>query len=158
MWRGAICTLLCWMMTRTNANARINGSWKQLYTNVHVDTTREIGWRCVSVDVNINKNEAKIQRHASLHGGSETIDAVAMVRFDESNLVFEKNIFTGPALRVQLSYNLHQCDNATWVVTGQDDGSAYVWTDGSEPVDIPRLLQLVGPYGPLVLTYDDSCC
>jgi hypothetical protein len=149
----------------------LDGTWKQTYSNVYVQSTTEIDWHCIQVFVTMTDPAATqmtFYKKASLHGGPIMVTTPTY----EAHLV--NDTFT---LR-EKNYDIHPYSNDTYVITGKDDPSMFVWTreddssddnDEQAPIDVPRLTAFIkklgiethtpiGNYGKIVQTYDSNTC
>lgn len=146
----------------------LNGTWKQTYSNVYVQSTTEIDWKCIKVYVKTHDSDSTMTFHktASLHGGPMMV----------TTPTFEAHIVKDTFIYKQKTYDVHPYSNDTYVITGKDNPSMFVWTrddggkinnDESAPVDVPRLtaflnklghMDTVSKYRDIVQTYDDASC
>lgn len=116
-----------------------SGTWIQAYSNAYVQTTSEVDWRCVTVDVALDRDEGTLllTKHASLHGGPTNVSSYPMemdfpVQADDVVILTPVGA-QGPRLRGKsLSSRHYQIRTETpelVILTGLDDGApaVYVW-------------------------------
>lgn len=146
---------------------KLHGTFYQTYSNMYVQSTTEIDWKCIKVYVDSLENPPRIVFHktASLHGGPLNVTTPTV----EAKIL--DNAFSIPSSGLTKIYDIHDYSTNTLVITGRDTPALYVWNrQGShddEPVDIPRLLVYMHDidfrvhdpfYSKIVLTYDDEQC
>lgn len=153
--------------------ANMTGVYRQTHSNMYVHYTTEIDWKCVQVHVTVDEDAASLEiyKRARLHGGPITVTTPvqkAQVVGDNKFTVITHNALT-PVSYLR-AYDVHPYSNDTYVITGEDTPSLYVWqlADSSEePVDIARLqafLEKIGFYVPdphyrnISVTYDLDTC
>ncbi len=140
------------------------GSYRQTYSNLYVQYTTEIDWKCVTVHATVGDaaHRLEIYKKARLHGGPVTITTpVQQASMGPSN-------FT--VAHPKRTYDVHAFVNDTVVVTGVETPSLYVWqrsNSSEEPVDIPRLAAFLDSihfdvpdttYRKITATYDVHTC
>lgn len=155
-----------------DAFPNITGIYRQTHSNMYVQYTTEIDWKCVQVHVKVDDNatDLEIYKQARLHGGPVTVTTPvqkALLGSNKFTVVVEHN--SVPPVNVR-SYDIHPYSNDTYVITGEDTPSLYVWQladSTEEPVDIARLqtfLKKIGfdipdpHYRNITATYDPSTC
>jgi hypothetical protein len=143
------------------------GSYRQTHSNMYVQYTTEIDWKCVMVYATANDEDdpttLDLYKQARLHGGPVTITTpVQKVEVGPSNLTV--------AQPLKQTYGIHWLNNDTVVITGQETPSLYVWqrsNSSGEPVDIPRLTAYLttipfdvpdATYRQIRVTYDVENC
>ena len=157
-------TTTAWAATSTS----LSGTWRQIYSNAYVQTTREVDWRCIKAYVIENETGVYIHKIARLHGGPATVvTPVFAVRVKDNKMTVHHTSVETPVKRDTL-YDIHEFSNDTVIITGEDNPALYVWTrDGSRDeggVDIPRLMAFVDKIGfklnatDIVPTYDKNAC
>lgn len=161
MLRSFIVSLLLPFLAR---GLSLAGSYRQTHSNLYVQYTTEIDWKCITVHATADdaSNILEIYKKARLHGGPITVTTpVQKALLGPSN-------FT--VAHPQLTYDVHAFVNDTVVVTGVETPSLYVWqrsNSSAEPVDIPRLTAFLTnikfevpdtTYKKIVSTYNVSTC
>ena len=149
----------------------IEGAYHQTHSNMYVQYTTEIDWKCVKVHANVdNDTTLSLQKQARLHGGPVTVMTpiqTAVLGPNKSNFTVE----TPHSSRFpRQTYDLHWYTNDTVVVTGEETPALFVWQRANtteEPVDIARLETFLAEipfdvpdpiYRKIASTYDRSTC
>lgn len=102
----------------------VTGTWQQVYSNYFVQSTTEIDWYCVTVDIEKTPDDTyTVSKQASLHGGVVTLSTPPkplLVENDTTWWIGEKPFV-----------NRYPNETDLIVLTGWDDLSLFVWSRNS---------------------------
>lgn len=124
------------------AAVSLTGSYRQTHSNMYVQYTSEIDWKCVKVHATADDDNMVLDlyKEAKLHGGPVTV----VTPVQRAILTKDKFTVATPMSSkfTRQSYDLHWYDNDTLVVTGEQTPALYVWqraNSSAEPADIARI-------------------
>lgn len=148
----------------------LTGAYRQTHSNMYVQYTTEVDWKCVTVHVTADDDAMTLDvyKKARLHGGPVTV----ITPVQRALLGNNKFTVTTPLSSkfTRQTYDVHTFVNDTLVITGEETPSLYVWqraNSSAEPVDIPRLLAFLrnisfdvpdATYREITPTYDVNTC
>lgn len=98
------------------------GRWDQVYSNYYIQSTSEIDWKCITVDLNLTDDDNKIlmSKTASLHGGPIFIRTINTTIAEVTSNVWQMG---------KIPFILRKTDDerSYLVLTGLDNLSLFVW-------------------------------
>jgi hypothetical protein len=146
----------------------LKGSWIQIYSNYYVQTTSEIDWKCVTINLTpINESLVKINKTASLHGISSNI--ISKETKYSVTLNANDTVLTSGKQVLSIRKWGSRDDNKTLdylILTHSNNISLFVWTQNFQLClnkyndDIVNTLtewKFTGSYKKPLLSYNTKC-
>lgn len=131
------CVTYAQMVSLTNYNeSHILGEWVQVYSNRFVQETREVGWKCIHVNVTkINNQDLLVVKTGCIHNDTTSTQFKMSLMTYSGRQIIPNNI-TYPivyTLNSSFTYNLQLRDYNEdaydyLFFTGNDGLSLYIWT------------------------------
>ena len=170
MLRSLFSAFFFHFLVHTAQPQSLTGAYLQTYSNMYVQYTTEIDWKCIKVFVSEDKDARfiDIYKEARLHGGPVKVTTpIQRAVLGNANFTVEMPL---SSRFPRQSYGTHWFTNDTLVITGEEVPALYVWqrhNSTEEPADIPRLVEFLDKipfdvpdktYREIVSTYNSSSC